>query len=119
MTPGLRSSTVWKDDDAFPSNIQVVATSTDQILFAVKRQRPIGVRRLATATLEVSRPSAGATAAMNYWNSQLKLGVDGTAISIYDSAFGLSSFAQGLVLHRGKPVICGSLGGRPAISAQQ
>jgi hypothetical protein len=69
VTPELRSLTVWKDDDAFPSNIQSVATSRDEILFAVKRQRPIGVRRLGAATPEVTT-NAGATAAMNCLNSR-------------------------------------------------
>ncbi|MDA9464740.1 hypothetical protein XH87_08980 [Bradyrhizobium sp. CCBAU 53415] len=101
VTPGLRSSTVWKDDDAFPSNIQAVATSTDEILFAVKRQRPIGVRRLGAAAPEVATKRWGDGGDELLEFSILKLGVDGRAISIYDSAFGLSSFAQGLVLHRG------------------
>ena len=116
VTPELRSSAIWKDDDAFPSNIQSVATSRDEIFFAVKRQRPIGVRRLGAATPEVTTKRWGDGGDELLEFSILMLGADGSATSVYDSTFGLSAFAQGIVLDRGKPMIYGSLGGRPAIS---
>jgi len=119
VTQDLTSSTLWKDDDAFPSSLQSVTTSGDETLFAVKRQRPIGLRRLSVAAPEVTTKRWGDGGDELLEFSILKLGADGNATSVYDSTFGLSAFAQGIVLDRGAPVIYGSLGGRPAISGSR
>lgn len=117
VTPELTSTTLWKDDDAFPSSVQSLATSGDQTVFTVKRQRPIGVRRLNTAAPEITTKRWGDAGDELLEFSVLNLGTDGSATSLFNSAFGLSAFAQGIVLNAGKPVIFGSLGGRAAISA--
>ncbi|WP_161534930.1 CHAT domain-containing protein [Bradyrhizobium sp. LCT2] len=119
VTPELTSSPLWKDDDPFPSNIQSLTVTDGETLFAVKRQRPIGVRRLGAVSPEVTTKRWGDDGNELLEFSLLKLSADGGTISLYNSAFGLSAFAQGVVFSRGKPVIYGSLGGRPAISAQQ
>ncbi|MFT4115930.1 CHAT domain-containing protein [Bradyrhizobium sp.] len=116
VTPELTSTTLWKDDDAFPSSVQSLATSGDQTVFTVKRQRPIGVRRLNTGAPGVKTKRWGDAGDELLEFSVLNLGTDGSATSLFNSAFGLSAFAQGIVLSAGKPVIFGSLGGRAAIS---
>lgn len=119
VTQDLTSSTLWKDEDAFPSNLQSVTTSGDETFFAVKRQRPIGVRRLGVETPEATSKRWGDGGDELLEFSVFKLGADGNTTSAYDSTFGLSAFAQGIVLDQGKPVIYGSLGGRPAISGSR
>ena len=110
------SSVLWKDDDPFPSNIQSVVSEQDQTFFAVKRQRPIGVRRFGAAVAESGSKRWGDGDDELLEFSTFRMGPNEAAVPIYNSAFGLSVFVQGLVFYAGKPVVYGSLGGRPAIS---
>ncbi|MET4043370.1 CHAT domain-containing protein [Bradyrhizobium sp. RT6a] len=112
-------SALWKDDDPFPSNVQSVASEQGETFFAVKRQRPIGVRRLGVTTAETGSKRWGDSGDELLEFSIFKIGPNGGAVPSYNSAFGLSAFAQGLVFDRGKLVIYGSLGGRPALSTRQ
>jgi hypothetical protein len=114
----FKPSTIWKDTDPFPSNVQSVASSHGETFFAVKRQRPIGARRLGAAIADAGSKRWGDSGEDLLEFSIVRIGQDGAAVPFYDSAFGLSAFVQGLVINRGNPVIYGSLGGGPALSTQ-
>lgn len=118
-SPELTPSPLWKDDDQFPSNVQSVASANGETLFVVKRQRPIGVRRLGVAAPESNSKRWGDGGDELLEFSVLRIGQDGAAVPTYNSSFGLSAFAQGIVFDRGAPVIYGSLGGRAAISERR
>lgn len=115
----FNSSTLWKDTDPFPSNIQSLASERGETIFAVKRERPIGVRRLGAIVAEAGSKRWGDSGEALLEFSIMRIGHDGAAVSLYDSAFGLNAFVQGLVFNRGKPAVYGSLGGRPALSIPQ
>jgi CHAT domain-containing protein len=120
ITPQLAATQIWKDDDPFPSSVQSIASANEMTFFAVKRQRPIGVRRVDSALSPAGSKRWGDTGDELLEFSLLQIWEDGMPTSWYDSSFGLSAFAQGLLLDgNSKPVLYGSLGGRPAISIQQ
>jgi hypothetical protein len=119
ITQQLSASQIWKDDDQFPSTVQSITEENDNTLFAVKRQRPIGVRRLGALAPAAASKRWGDDGDELLEFSIFQMGGDNNPRSKYDSSFGISAFVQGLVLDRGKPVMYGSLGGRAAISFQQ
>jgi CHAT domain-containing protein len=109
--------TVWTDEDPFPSSVQSFTELADGLAVLVRRQRPLGVRFVAQ--------KAGATESKRWgddgvelWEfSVIKIAFNGRLLGIYDSTFGISSYAQGIIRWQNKPTIFGSLGGRPAISS--
>jgi hypothetical protein len=119
INPQFNSSTLWKDSDPFPSNVQSMASEQGETFFTVKRQRPIGVRRLGAAVAETRSKRWGDNGEELFEFSVFKIVADGSVVPTYNSAFGLSTFVQGLVFDRGNPIIYGSLGGRAALSTQQ
>lgn len=119
ISPQFTWSTLWKDDDPFSSHVQSVASGERETLFTVMRQRPVGIRRLSAAAIDPGSKRWGDDGEELLEFSIFRIGPNGDAIPSYHSAFGLSAFAQGLVLDRGQPVIYGSLGGRPALSGRQ
>jgi hypothetical protein len=120
ITPQFVATQIWKDDDPFPSTVQSMVSAKDIIFFAVKRQRPIGVRRVDAALSSAGSKRWGDTGDELLEFSLLQIQGDGMPTPWYDSSFGLSAYAQGLLLDgNSKPVLYGSLGGRPAISIQQ
>jgi CHAT domain-containing protein len=119
VSPQLTSLPLWKDYDQFSSNVQSVASYKGETFFVVKRERPIGVRRISSETPETTSKRWGDKGDELIEFSIFKTRGDGDAVPAYNSSFGLSAYAQGLIFYNGRPVIYGGLGGQPAISAQQ
>jgi CHAT domain len=111
-----KSHLFWRDTDLFASNIQSFERVQDGLAILVKRERPIGVRSIASKETSADSKRWGDDG-VNLWEfSLIRIGKEANSLSRYDSSFGLSSFAQGIVVHRDSLIVFGSLGGRPAIS---
>ncbi|WP_342712880.1 CHAT domain-containing protein [Bradyrhizobium sp. B124] len=119
VTAELATSEIWRDDDVFPSSVQSIVAAKGRSLFAVKRQRPIGVRRAGATAPNAGSKRWGDTGDELLEFSIFQSGDDGKPVSLYNSSFGLSTYAQGIVLNGDKPIIYGSLGGRAAITSQR
>jgi hypothetical protein len=113
--PDSSRNMIWRDDDPFPSSVQSFADGGDGLAILVRRQRPLGVRAIEQKRAAESKRWGDDGAEMLEF-SLLKIGSNGTVLRQYNSSFGISAFAQGIVHWRDRLVIFGSLGGRPAIS---
>jgi CHAT domain-containing protein len=116
VSPNLTAQQIWKDDDQFPSSIQALKTLGDGMIFSVKRERPIGARRLGSKAPDLTKKRWGDNDEQLMEFSILRVNADGISASEYNSTFGLGAFTQGIFLLQDRPIVFGSLGGRPAIS---
>ena len=89
--------------------------TTDAMAILVRRQRPLGVRAIEQKRAAESKRWGDDGVEMLEF-SLLKIHSNGTVLGQYNSSFGISAFAQGMVHWRNKLAIFGSLGGLPAIS---
>jgi hypothetical protein len=108
----------WIDNDLFPSNVQSVRRFNEGVAVVVKRERPVGVRSVTQSTDGASK-RWGDDGSELWEFSILEIDRNGGIGAQYDSAFGLSSFVQGIVVANGDLVAFGSLGGRPALSSDR
>jgi hypothetical protein len=116
VDPQGKSHLFWSDTDLFASNVQSFENVRNGLAILVKRERPIGV--ISIPSKETSGDSKRwGDDGVNLWEfSVMRISREANLLSRYDSSFGMSSFAQGMMVLRDNLVVFGSLGGRPAMS---
>jgi CHAT domain-containing protein len=107
---------IWTDDDPFPSSVESFDEAADGLAILVRRQRPLGVRVIEQTKATDGSKRWGDDGVEMLEFSVLKIDSNGKSLGQYDSTFGISAFAQGIVHWHNKVAIFGGLGGRPAIS---
>ena len=113
----ITTTTLWTDDDPFSSKVQALVPTEKGMTILVQRERPIGVRTLQPAKLDVGSKRWGDEGNTLTEYSLMTFDQDFKPTGRSESSFGISAFPQGMtVANDNTLVLFGSLGGRPAMT---